>query len=155
MKLLGFISCAILCLKVHSFSLQFHIKSRCGIKTVMNSDILAVKDLEVKSFLKTMLSSRSKLEEKEALIKQLQAKRSPPQARENIKNTDDEWINFMESCLTEIKSVENNKWANFRYPIPLPSYRVKLGTMRRMLRLSLQDEGISNLASSEQAVRQR
>mmetsp|Transcript_30215 Transcript_30215/g.50552 ORF Transcript_30215/g.50552 Transcript_30215/m.50552 type:complete len:272 (-) Transcript_30215:17-832(-) len=86
---------------------------------------------ERKQFLQTMMSSRSNEEVKQQLVQFLQEKRmkDPPKLTA-----------FLNSILEEINSVEGNKWALKRWRFPLPSYRVKLATMRRLIAYLVEEE---------------
>lgn len=57
------------------------------------------------------------------------------------------YIQFLNEILKEIDKVEKNKFAMFKYPIPIPSYRVKLGALNRVLNTVLQEENLDPKAS--------
>ena len=58
------------------------------------------------------------------------------------------YIAFLESLLKEVDSVSDNKWAMRRWPVPLPSYRAKLGCLNRML-VQLLQEGMDENVQKE------
>ena len=103
--------------------------------------------LDTKQFLKTMLSSR-RMEEKKILVQKLQGMRaaendgsvSRSESRSDVPVWNGEWSQFLGSIINEIEIIEGNKWAMKRWPIPLPSYRLKLGSMSRLMNEILKNE---------------
>jgi len=96
---------------------------------------------EDKDFLKVFLSYTTSLEKKRAMLNQAQEKSTS------------RW-GFLDSLLLELDSKENTNWiASIRYPIPLPSYRVKLASLRRLVDFyvaedtSAENEALSNKRS--------
>jgi hypothetical protein len=73
------------------------------------------KELEPRMFLRTLLSSRTPQAEKTQLM---------DAARQLRGKSQDEYIAFLDSLLTEVDSVSDNSWAMRRWAIPLPSYRL-------------------------------
>lgn len=138
----------IVCFILPSLSFLSPIRNTHGSKrysTLKQEPVLEVSGL--KTFLFKILSSRTKIVEKQLLVKQLQGLR----ANENdgaIDRTEDRskpalWNGsksaFLDAILTEVGSVKS-KWATFRWPFPLPSYRVKLATLSRLIDLVLLEE---------------
>lgn len=50
------------------------------------------------------------------------------------------WRDFMDAMLAEIDGVQSNIWAAKRLPFPLPSYRVKLGSIGRLVSSIIEEE---------------
>lgn len=55
------------------------------------------------------------------------------------RSTNGQFADFLDALLIQIDSVDGNIWASQRLPIPLPSYRLKLGSTKRLL-MTLEDE---------------
>jgi len=91
---------------------------------------LVNEELEPKPFLRALMSSRTAQAEKAQLLEA---------ARQLRGKSQDEYLAFLESLLAEVDSVADNRWAMARLPIPLPSYRTKLGCLNRMLTSLLED----------------
>jgi hypothetical protein len=86
--------------------------------------------LEPRAFLQSLMSSRTSQDDKKTLLET---------ARQLRGKGDAVYIAFLESLLKEVDSVKGNKWALRRWPVPLPSYRAKLGCLNRMLEQLLQE----------------
>jgi len=71
---------------------------------------------------------------------------SARQMRGNIGQ--DGYLAFLDSLVKEVDSVSMNKWALIRWPVPLPSYRAKLGCLNRMLD-QLLEEGMDENVRKE------
>lgn len=101
-----------------------------------------------KEFLTTLLSSQSNRDSKKKLVELLQglrASESPTVSRVESKETKAVWngpyTQFLNELLEEIDSVKDNKLAMFNYRmIPIPSYRVKVGCLNRLLSSIIEDE---------------
>jgi len=132
----------ILCLKSVSYSTlhshnSFHHRSKLYVSTVPTSTGTDTdKDTSVasgvvtvvvdsKSFLRSLLSPGTKKELKQDLLKPLQQLRF--QKDTTTFNT------YIDSLIAECNAVTESKWANRRYWIDLPSYRVRRGTKRCLL----------------------
>ena len=83
-----------------------------------------------------MLSSRTPLATKKELLSHLQNLRV--NMNRAVTSTSS-YVDFLDSLLAQVDSVEHNVWASKRLPIALPSLRLKLGSTRRLLKL-LEDE---------------
>jgi hypothetical protein len=97
-------------------------------------------------FLKSILSSRTNAQKKKELLKELQTLRMVSST--STSSNQNEYVNFLDSLLREVDSIQNNKWAMFKFPIPIPSYRVKLGSLRRVLQTILAQENLPENTSN-------
>jgi hypothetical protein len=86
--------------------------------------------MEVRPFLEKLLSLRSSAADKKVFFDGIQEMQQQPV----------ELDSFLDAVLAELDSVHDKYWANLRYPVPLPSYRVKLGTLLRLLTSILKAE---------------
>ncbi|EKX45384.1 hypothetical protein GUITHDRAFT_108652 [Guillardia theta CCMP2712] len=75
-------------------------------------------------FLRQMTSSRTPAPTKKSLIEALRRMRE---------SSEDQYMTFLKELLVEIDGVQDVKFAMTRWPIPLPSYRTKLGCLNRMI----------------------
>ena len=82
-------------------------------------------------FLKEMMSSRTAQSTKVNLLSTIQTVR---------KSDEPTAIKFMDQLVIEIDKVALNPIAMIKWPIPLPSYRLKLGCFKRMVDELIQDE---------------
>lgn len=101
----------------------------------------SVDPMEINIFLERMLSSRSNEEDKKELLQKLNDMRG----MEVLFNS------YVDDILLEVENVNNNFWANLPYPVPLPSYRVKLAICLKVLNsilLAEDSESDLNEASS-------
>jgi hypothetical protein len=132
----------IICLKSVSYSghhshNSFHHRSKLYVSTVPTS-IDTDKDTSVasgsgvvtvvvdgKSFLRSLLSPGTKKEVKQDLLKSLQQLR--------FQKDTTTFNAYIDSLIAECNAVTENKWANRRYWIDLPSYRVRRGTKKFLL----------------------
>ena len=95
--------------------------------------------LNPRSFLNTLLSSRSSKEEKKILLAKLQNLRMAG-VKESSAPGFFNYAEFLDELLVLIDSVQGNIWARIRLPIPLPSLRLKMGSARRLLNTLVQTE---------------
>ena len=79
--------------------------------------------LHAKSFLKDILSSRTNVNRKKELLRELQGLRA----------MNSSYTSFLDSILIEVDQIKSNSIAMMKFPIPLPSYRMKLGSLARVL----------------------
>ena len=77
-----------------------------------------------REFLRTLTSSRSTRDDKTQLLEA---------ARQLRVQGDAVYFAFLDALLAEVDSVRGNVWAMRRWPVALPSYRVKLGCLSRLL----------------------
>jgi hypothetical protein len=94
-----------------------------------------------------MLSSRTPLDQKQTLLNQLQ------NLRVNMNNRAERssaFADFLDILLLQIDTVEGNIWATKRLPIPLPSFRLKLGSAKRLLRTLENEENKSRMLMNEE-----
>lgn len=92
-----------------------------------------------KQLLQTMLSNdRSSKERAVALLRNLRG------------NSNEQYNVLLSQMLSEIERVRNNRWAMTRWPriVPIFSYRVKLGTMCRLLDIINNEEADSSSVRS-------
>jgi len=89
-------------------------------------------ELEPRAFLASLMSSRTAQADKTMLLES---------ARQLRAKGDAVYTAFLERLLQEVDGVAENSWAMTRWPIPLPSYRVKLGCLNRMV-TELLNEGM-------------
>ena len=75
-----------------------------------------------KDFLLKVMSSRTTEKEKTVLVEDLRKQRQ---------NSPSDYESYLDKLTAEVESVEGNKWAAIRWPVPLPSYRLKLGCFNR------------------------
>ena len=87
-------------------------------------------ELEPRAFLASLMSSRTAQADKTMLLES---------ARQLRAKGDAVYTAFLERLLQEVDGVAENSWAMTRWPIPLPSYRVKLGCLNRMVTELLND----------------
>ena len=87
---------------------------------------------QARQFLLSIMSSRTSQAEKKKFIEI---------SRQMRVNGEAEYLAFLETLLNEVDSVKNNKFAMTRWPIAIPSYRVKLGCLNRVL-TQLLEEGM-------------
>jgi hypothetical protein len=111
--------------------------------------------LNPRNFLQKILSSRSSVQEKKLLLENLQNLRMVGVKESNAPGTFN-YAEFIDELLVMIDSVEGNRWAAKRLPIPLPSLRMKLGSARRLLVTLIEsdekvtlEKGISNVDSAK------
>ena len=90
----------------------------------------AVRNMDVKEFLVTILSFRYVEEQKQPCFARLRELRSQPVELNSV----------LDEILDELDSVERMFFPNLRYPFPLPSYRVKLAATRRLVESIVQAE---------------
>jgi hypothetical protein len=116
---------------------SLHVSSTESSQTE-NSSSKPVEYPQPKPFLSTLLSSRSSKEEKLELLSIVRKLRQRP---------DSEGNKFMDSLLLEIDSVSANDAGPItklltarRFPLPLPSYRAKLGAAVRVLECLMQSD---------------
>lgn len=112
----------------------------------MSTDVSQAATLPApKEFLQKVMSSRTSEKAKNELVEVLRTKRqaAPSQYEE-----------YLDQLTAEVESVEGNKWAEIKWPIPLPSYRVKLGSFNRMLARLLDGEGGRKKAAVAALIRQ-
>lgn len=81
--------------------------------------------VDSKSFLRSLLSPGTRKEVKQDLLKPLQQLRF--QKDNTVFNA------YIDSLIAECNAVAENKWANRRYWVDLPSYRVRRGTKRCLI----------------------
>jgi len=81
-------------------------------------------ELEPRAFLVSLMSSRTAQADKTKLLET---------ARQLRTKGDPVYTAFLERLLQEVDGVAENSWAMTRWPIPLPSYRLKLGCLNRMV----------------------
>ena len=80
--------------------------------------------LDPRKFLRTLTSSRSTRDDKTQLLEAVRQLRVQGDAV---------YFAFLDALLAEVDSVRGNVWAMRRWPVALPSYRVKLGCLSRLL----------------------
>lgn len=86
---------------------------------------------DAKTFLNKMMSSRTSEDEKNNLMTNFQ----------QIRSNQEIWINLIDKMVAEVNGIESNRIAMFKYyPFPLPSYRIKLGIMNRLVQVVLEKE---------------
>lgn len=135
-----------------SFRLQRSAPSRFAM--MVSSVVSDEKEIraKTKSFLNTVLSSRTSLEQKKNLVSELQGLRAVENDPNIPRNEDNSkpavWngdkASFLDALVLEIDSVKG--WpclTLFGAPLPLPSYRVKLAAARRIMSLILADEVVA------------
>ena len=88
-------------------------------------------DLEPREFLRVLMSSRAAQSEKATMLERARQLR--------FRKGEDRYFAFLNLLLNEVDSVSDNKWAMIQWPVPLPSYRAKLGSLNRMLDQLLKD----------------
>lgn len=113
---------------------------------------------EIRSFLNSLLSSRTTSEKKVELIQKLNTLRnfqsrnlSYVGSSDHSSIWDGSYTNFLDQLLQEVDSIKVNKFAMFNHIIPIPSYRVKLGCLNRVLDIFIADEikGIKDLPNND------
>jgi len=111
--------------------------------------------LNPRNFLQKILSSRSSVQEKKVILENLQNLRMVGVKESNAPGTFN-YAEFIDELLVLIDSVEGNRWAAKRLPIPLPSLRMKLGSARRLLVTLIEsdekmtlEKGMSNVDSAK------
>lgn len=92
-----------------------------------------------RTFLNTLLSSRSSTVEKKLLLAKLQNLRMAG-VKESSAAGSFNYAEFLDELLTLIDSVQGNIWARRRLPIPLPSLRLKMGSAKRLLNTLVETE---------------
>lgn len=101
-----------------------------------------------KEFLKIMTSSRTTEETKKQILGKLQSIRVNMN-RGSGEQPQPAYAEYMDSLLVEIDSVRNNLWAcRRRFPIPLPSFKMKLGSCRRVLQMLVDEQQTYSTDSS-------
>jgi len=98
-----------------------------------------------RDFLRAMLSSRTSMETKKMFMDRLQGIRVNMNKAEGQKTA---YSDYLDSLLMEIDSVEGNVFASRKWPIALPFLQLKLGSCRRVLRIMLEEDPISQDESS-------
>ena len=130
-----------------------HLKSPLGLSMTTSNSEMEMQTLQPQAFLRNILSSRTNAKKKSQLLQELQSLRVAdlPAANQTV------YIQFLNEILKEVDRVEKNKLAMFKYPIPIPSYRIKLGALNRVLRTVLDEENLDPKASytTWQAARRR
>lgn len=119
---------------------------------VLGSSITSAGDsvsilISPKDFLKTILSSRSAIDKKQSLMSNLQAYRS---STLNSK-LEDKYLNYIDLLLLEMESIRGNRIANIKWPLPLPSYRVKLAILLRLYDEILLEEQVVDVSASDKS----
>ena len=116
----------LLLLRVDSFCKNYAVT---GQRRLLCSALVdaPVADLDVKELLKTMLSSRSSLDEKKKCYKTVIDLRSKENGEFEI---------VLDEMLGFVDGVKGNPICARRLPFPLPSFRVKVGSLRRLLQSS-------------------
>jgi hypothetical protein len=139
-----------------SFRLQRSAPNRFSTMSSVVSDEKEIRE-RTKSFLNTILSSRTTLQQKKNLVNELQGLRAVENDPNIPRNEDSSkpavWngdkASFLDALVLEIDSVKG--WPCITLlgsPLPLPSYRVKLATARRVMSLILADE-VPNLNTTQ------
>lgn len=105
-------------------------------------------------FLREILSSRTNAGKKKDLIRNLQALRSKQMSAElGVNQT--YYSMFIDTLLAEVEGVKSNRWAMVKYPIPVPSYRVKLASLGRVIDKVVADDMSADSSSALQNSRRR
>ena len=124
------------------------------------SQLIATAALEVRPFVKTVLSSRAPLDAKKALVGQLQSLRASEDksvSRVEEKGAQPVWAgdkaSFLDAVLKEVEGVKGGFWPGLPYPLPMPSYRVKLATLYRMLNVILAEESTTFMVDADRTRR--
>jgi len=134
-----------------SFRLPRSVSSRFSMMSLVVPNEKETKE-RTKSFLNTVLSSRTSLDQKKNLVNDLQGLRAvendPNISRNEDKSKPAVWngdkASFLDALVLEIDSVKG--WpcqTLFGAPLPLPSYRVKLAAARRVMSLILAEENVA------------
>jgi hypothetical protein len=102
--------------------------------------------IDVKNLLKKMLSSRSSLEEKKQSYQTVIDLRIKGNGQ--FEEVLDEMIGFVDS-------VKGNLFCTWRLPIPIPSFRVKVGSLRRLLQSSTSIKALDQEAEENKLEKRR
>ena len=86
-------------------------------------------------FLRALMSSQTPRESKSKLFSNLQDLREMDEAAA---------IQFLDLVVGEVDKISSNRIAMMKWPVPFPSYRMKLGCLKRMLDDLVQDEPTDN-----------
>ena len=92
-----------------------------------------------KDFLLKVMSSRTGEKEKSVLVEDLRKQRQ---------HSPSDYESYLDKLTAEVESVEGNKWAAIRWPVPLPSYRLKLGCFNRFEFSVPWEQAVTTSASS-------
>ena len=95
-------------------------------------------EMDVRSVLWALTSFRSSEDEKRPYFERL----------EEMRNQRVELNCFLDKVLVELDTVKDSYWANLPFPWPIPSYRVKLATTRRLVYSILEAEDSSSTRDS-------
>lgn len=110
--------------------------SKLCVATVDSQPIeTTVTKIDSKDFLKTMLSSRTTADMKERSVQMLRKLR---ESRNSVERQ--MYDSLFDDCLTEIDKIEHNRIANLKILSGMPSYRVKVAALRRVMEKLIDDD---------------